>query len=43
MVLDTFEPEPASFFVSHPVSRSQSRKVELFIEELIQELSVIDS
>jgi LysR family transcriptional regulator, transcriptional activator for dmlA len=33
-VLDAFEPDPASFFAIHPVSRSRSRKVALFVEEL---------
>lgn len=33
-VLDDFEPEPATFFAIHPVSRSQSRKVALFVEGL---------
>jgi DNA-binding transcriptional LysR family regulator len=33
-VLDNFEPEPAGFFAIHPVSRSRSRKVALFVEEL---------
>ncbi len=33
-VLDAFEPEPASFFAIHPVSRSQSRPLSLFVGEL---------
>lgn len=33
-VLDAFEPDPASFFAIHPVSRSQSRLLSLFIGEL---------
>lgn len=33
-VLEAFEPDPARFFAIHPVSRTQSRKVGLFIEEL---------
>ncbi|MCM5552267.1 LysR family transcriptional regulator [Pleomorphomonas sp. NRK KF1] len=34
IVLDAFEPDPASFFAIHPVSRSQSRLLSLFIGEL---------
>lgn len=41
-VLDAFEPDPVSFYVIHPVSRSQSRKVELFVEELVGSLADID-
>lgn len=33
-VLDAFEPEPASFFAIHPVSRTQSRLLSLFVGEL---------
>ena len=33
-VLDPFEPEPATFFAIHPVSRAQSRKLALFVDEL---------
>jgi DNA-binding transcriptional LysR family regulator len=33
-VLDDFEPDPASFFAIHPVSRAVSRKVALFIDAL---------
>lgn len=32
--LDAFEPDPASFFAIHPVSRSQSRLLSLFVGEL---------
>ncbi|MDN7560722.1 LysR family transcriptional regulator [Burkholderia orbicola] len=41
-VLDAFEPDPVSFYVIHPVSRSQSRKVGLFVEELAGSLANID-
>lgn len=37
-VLDAFEPDPASFFAIHPVSRSQSRLLSLFIGELSDHL-----
>lgn len=33
-VLDAFEPDPASFFAIHPVSRAQSRLLSLFVGEL---------
>jgi len=33
-VLDAFEPDPASFFAIHPVSRTQSRVLSLFVGEL---------
>ena len=33
-VLDAFEPDPASFFAIHPVSRAQSRVLSLFVGEL---------
>lgn len=33
-VLDAFEPDPASFYAIHPVSRSQSRLLSLFVGEL---------
>lgn len=33
-VLDAFEPDPASFFAIHPVSRTQSRLLSLFVGEL---------
>lgn len=38
VLLAAFEPEPAAFFAIHPVSRGQSRKVELFVGELITAL-----
>lgn len=33
-VLDAFEPDPASFYAIHPVSRAQSRVLSLFVSEL---------
>lgn len=33
-VLDAFEPDPASFYAIHPVSRAQSRLLSLFVGEL---------
>jgi LysR family transcriptional regulator, transcriptional activator for dmlA len=33
-VLDSFEPEPATFFAIHPVSSAHSRKIALFVDEL---------
>lgn len=38
-VLDAFEPEPISFLALHPVQRSQSKKVELFIDFLVDSFS----
>ena len=38
-VLNDFEPDPATFFAIHPVSRSQSRKIGLFVEELARFLA----
>ncbi|MCQ9156307.1 LysR family transcriptional regulator [Acidomonas methanolica] len=37
-VLDDDEPDPATFFAIHPVGRSQSRKIALFIDALIPAL-----
>ena len=42
-VLDAFEPEPATFFAIHPVSRARSRKIGLFVEELSRFLAPIHS
>lgn len=42
-VLDAFEPDPASFFAIHPVSRCRSRKVALFVEELAATAADIDA
>ncbi|MFT4066497.1 LysR family transcriptional regulator [Paraburkholderia sp.] len=41
-VLDAFEPEPASFYAIHPVSRKQSRKVALFVEGLVESFVGMD-
>ncbi|OZI37032.1 LysR family transcriptional regulator [Bordetella genomosp. 10] len=41
-VLDAFEPEPASFYAIHPVSRRQSRKVALFVEGLVALFAEMD-
>jgi DNA-binding transcriptional LysR family regulator len=38
-VLNDFEPDPATFFAIHPVSRSQSGKIGLFVEELARFLA----
>jgi DNA-binding transcriptional LysR family regulator len=38
-VLNDFEPDPATFFAIHPVSRSQSRKIGLFVEQLARFLA----
>ena len=38
-VLIDFKPDPATFFAIHPVSRSQSRKIGLFVEELARFLA----
>lgn len=40
-VLDAFEPDPATFFAIHPVSRTQSRKIALFVGELVADLKDI--
>lgn len=41
-VLDAFEPEPVAFYVIRPLSRSQSRKVALFVEGLRAFLADLD-
>ncbi|NIE82887.1 MULTISPECIES: LysR family transcriptional regulator [unclassified Burkholderia] len=41
-VLDAFEPEPVAFYAIHPVSRSRSRKVALFVDALAAALADID-
>ncbi|WP_321858851.1 LysR family transcriptional regulator [Paraburkholderia tropica] len=41
-VLDAFEPEPASFYVIHPVNRSRSRKVALFVDQLVESLAPLN-
>ncbi|MFP3179376.1 MAG: LysR substrate-binding domain-containing protein [Paraburkholderia sp.] len=41
-VLDAFEPEPASFYAIHPVSRNKSRKVALFVEGLVSLFADMD-
>lgn len=40
-VLDDFEPDPIAFFVIHPVARAQSRKIALFVDEIIAALKDI--
>ena len=35
-VLEQWEPDPISFFAIHPVSTAHSRKIGLFIDELVQ-------
>ncbi|WP_034959247.1 LysR substrate-binding domain-containing protein, partial [Komagataeibacter kakiaceti] len=35
-VLEQWEPDPISFFAIHPVSTAHSRKIGLFIDELMQ-------
>ncbi len=42
-VLDAYEPEPIHFFAIYPVSRSQSRKVDLFIEALLTTFAEFNS
>ncbi|MFT4046167.1 MAG: LysR family transcriptional regulator [Solimonas sp.] len=41
-VLDAYEPEPASFYAIHPISRKQSRKVALFVEGLLSVFAGMD-
>ena len=41
-VLDAFEPEAASFYAIHPVSRNKSRKVALFVEGLVSLFADMD-
>jgi LysR family transcriptional regulator, transcriptional activator for dmlA len=41
-VLDAFEPEPASFYAIHPVNRSRSRKVALFVDQLVESLAPLN-
>lgn len=40
-VLDDDEPDPATFFAIHPVGRSQSRKIALFLDALVPALAIL--
>ncbi|PVX79941.1 LysR family transcriptional regulator [Paraburkholderia unamae] len=41
-VLDAFEPEPAHFYAIHPVNRSRSKKIALFVDQLAESLAPLN-